>query len=76
MKEQIATIGYIAKNCRWRATIEYQVTDSETRSVVHDVMELEELQSLVEAGPTFCAIVDFRIEYCGPKETIKESMLK
>ena len=70
---ELATIGYIAEDCRWRATITYQVTEEETRSVVHDVMELYELQDLVEQGPTFCAIRDFRVEYCGPKQTIKES---
>lgn len=69
----ITHIGYIQEDCRWRATITYQVTETETRKVVHDVMEIEELQDLVESGPTFCAIVDFKIEYCGYKETIKES---
>lgn len=70
---EISTIGYIAKDCRWRATVTYKVTETENRSVVHDIEELEELQSLIERGPTFCAIVDFKIEYLGPKETIKES---
>lgn len=70
---EIARIGYIAKDCRWRATITYQVTGEETRSVVHDVMELEDLQEIIEGGPTFCAIREFKIEYCGPKETIEES---
>lgn len=32
-----------------------------------------EPKDLVEMGPTFCSIVDFKIEYCGQKETIKES---
>lgn len=73
MTDNIAQIGYIAEDCRWRATITYQVDDNETRSIVHDIEELEELQDLVEQGPTFCAIVDFKIEYCGHKETIKES---
>jgi len=38
-EEAISRIGYIAKDCRWRATIKYQVTETETRTVVHDVME-------------------------------------
>ena len=70
----IATIGYIAKDCRWRATVTYEVDNGEMRSVVHDVMEIEDLQDLIESGPTFCAIRDFKIEYWGPRETIKESM--
>lgn len=70
---EITHIGYIEEDCRWRATITYQVTDTETRKVVHDVAEIEDLHELIERGPTFCSIVDFRIEYCGPKETIKES---
>lgn len=71
---EIPTIGYVEKDCRWRAIITYQVTGSETRKDIYDVFEIEELQDIVEQGPTFCSIVDFRIEYCGPKETIKESM--
>jgi len=70
----VAYIGYVEQDCRWRATITYQVTETETRKVVHDIMEIEDLQDLVESGPTFCSIVDFKIEYCGPRETIKESM--
>ena len=69
----IAYIGYIAEDKRWRATITYAVTDTETRAVVHDVMELKQLHDLVERGPTFCAIRDFKIEYLGPKETIKQA---
>lgn len=72
--EYLVYIGYIEKDCRWRATISYQVTETEFRSVVHDVMEIEDLHDLVERGPTFCAIRDFKIEYIGPKETIKEAM--
>ena len=67
-------IGYVKKDTRWKATIVYRVTGKETRAVIHHVMELEELQSLVENGPTFCAIKSFKIEYCGPKETIKQAM--
>ena len=50
------------------------IDKKETRTVIHHVDELAELQSLIECGPTFCAITRFEIEYCGPKETIKKSM--
>ena len=77
MKDEIATIGYVAEDSRWKAVIQYQVTDGETRTVIHDVEEIEDLQELVENGPTFCAIVEFKIEYLGAeKETILESMGK
>lgn len=66
-------IGYIEQDKRWKATVTYEVDIEETRQVIHHVEELEELQGLIEQGPTFCAIRDFQIEYCGPKETIKES---
>ena len=72
----IERIGYIPKNTRWCATVDYRVTETETRTVIHHVMELEELQDLIESGPTFCAIKNFSIEYCGPKETIQESRKK
>ena len=67
-------IGYVEKDRRWKATVVYNVTKTETRKVIHHVMELYELQELIENGPTFCAIKSFKIEYCGPKETIEESM--
>jgi hypothetical protein len=70
---KISNIGYIAQDCRWRVNVTYQVTEDETRSVVHDIMELVELQDLIEQGPTFCSIIDFTIKYCGSVETIKES---
>lgn len=69
-----ARIGYVEEDKRWKATVIYQVTKRETREVIHHVNELEEFQDLIERGPTFCSIQDFRIEYRGPKETIKESM--
>ena len=49
---------------------------NETRTVIHHVDELEELQELIETGPTFFAIKSFNIEYYGPKETLKESLEK
>lgn len=69
----VSQIGYVPKDTRWKATVVYRVTEDETRTVIHHVMELHELQGLIEYGPTFCAILDFRIEYCGPRETIEES---
>lgn len=70
---KIKKIGYIPKETRWTATLVYRVTKKETRAVIHHVNEIEELQPLIENGPTFCAIKSFKIEYCGPKETIEES---
>jgi len=70
----VERIGYIEQELRWRATIVYQVTHSETRTVVHDIEELGELQDLIEQDATFCSIVDFKIKYMGSHTTIKESM--
>lgn len=67
-------IGYVEEDKRWKATVVYAVTETETRTVIHHVWELEELDGLIESGPTFCAIRDFKIEYMGPKETIEEAM--
>ncbi len=69
-------IGYIEEDKRWKVTVIYRVTSKETRTVIHHIDELEELQELIENGPTFCAIKSLNIEYCGPKETIKESFEK
>lgn len=74
MRKKLPRIGYIPKNTRWTATVVYRVTKTETRTVIHHVMELEELQDLIENGPTFCAIKSFKIDYCGPKKTIEEAM--
>ena len=76
MTVEILHTKYKQEDLRWKATIIYQVTDTETRTVIHDVMELCDLQVLVEMGATFCSIVDFKIEYVGSFETIKESMEK
>ena len=73
---EVSHIGYKQEDTRWRATIVYQVTDTETRTVIHDIMELCDLQVLVEMGAIFCSIIDFNIEYMGSFETIKESMEK
>lgn len=70
---EIKKIGYVKKDTRWKATIVYRVNKTECREVIHHVMELHELQGLIENGPTFCAIKNFNIKYCGPKETIEES---
>ncbi len=72
----IVRIGYVPEDTRWTATVAYEVDDGELRRVTHHVMELEELHDLIEIGPTFCSIRSFTIEYCGPKETIKEAMSK
>lgn len=74
MTENLNRIGYIPRETRWTATIVYQVTETETRTVRHHVMELHELHDLVERGPTFTAIRLFDIQYHGSKETIEESM--
>lgn len=66
-------IGYVQKDTRWTATIVYRVTKTETRTIIHHVQELSELEQLVEESPTFCAIKSFMVEYRGPKETIEES---
>ena len=71
---EVDRIGYIPKDTRWKATVSYEVDDKELRQVTHHIMELYELQQLIESGPTFCSIRSFQIEYCGPKETIKEAM--
>jgi len=70
----IPRIGYVPKDTRWKVTIVYRVTDTEDRTVIHHVMELAELQSLVEEGPSFCTIKIFSIEYCGDHYTIEEGM--
>jgi len=73
MNGEVAYIGYVSEDKRWRVTLQYQVTETEFRSVVHDIEELHELQNLIECGPTFCSIRKFEIEYLGPKETIEEA---
>jgi len=65
---------YHQEPARWRAKIVYRVTNDETRTAIHNFWEISELDQIVESGPTWCAIESFNIEYCGPKETIKESM--
>lgn len=69
----IKRIGYVEEDLRWKATISYKVNETENRTVIHHVEELSELENLVERGPSFCAIESFKVEYCGPKETIEES---
>jgi hypothetical protein len=70
----IKRIGYVPQDTRWKATVSYEVDNGELREVIHHIWELEELQDLIESGPTFCSIRSFKIDYCGPKETIKEAM--
>lgn len=72
---EVARIGYVEEDKRWKATVVYRVTGAETRTVVHHIWELEELQDLIEGGPTFCSIDDFKIEYCGHKETIEQAAM-
>lgn len=69
----VTRIGYVPEKKRWRATVTYEVDNAEMRQEIFDIWELEELQSLIEGGPTFCSIRDFKIEYMGSKETIKEA---
>jgi hypothetical protein len=70
---KISKIGYTPKDTRWKATVVYKVNAKENRTVIHHVDELIELQHLIEQGPSFCAIKSFKIDYCGPKETIEDS---
>lgn len=70
---EVQTIGYVEEHKRWKATVIYQVTETETRTKIAHVEELEELQEIIESGPTFCSIKSFDIEYCGHKETVEES---
>lgn len=74
MSEKVKRIGYVPKDTRWTATVIYKVDNNETRKVIHHIWELEELQQLIESGPTFCSIESFKIDYNGPKETIEEAV--
>jgi len=66
----------IPENWRWKAIVTYEVDGGEFRQNEHYIEELYEIHDIIEQGPTWCSIRDFRIEYHGPKETIKESIDK
>ena len=61
-------------SARWKAVVQYQVTEKETREDVYYFEEMIEFHDLIESGPNWCCINEIKITYNGPKYTLEESM--
>lgn len=48
-------------NARWKAVITYRTERGPDLDVTHDLEEIEELQSLVERGPDWNAIIKIEV---------------